>query len=89
MSRGTLITVVGLAILVAVLAWSTLRSQVVECTVCVEFAGSRNCAIATAANETEALRSAHSTACGPVTSGMNESLACGNRPPVERSCRLP
>lgn len=89
MSRSTIITVVGLTILVAVLAWSTLRSQAVECTVCVEFAGARNCATALAANEIEAMRSAHSTACGPVTSGMNESLACGNRAPVERSCRIP
>ena len=89
MSRSTTLTVVGLAVLVAVLAWSTLRSQTAECTVCVEFGGMRNCATATAVNETEAMRSAHSTACGPVTSGMNESLACGNRPPVERSCRIP
>lgn len=87
MSRSTTLSLVGLLVLIAVLAWSTLRSQVVECTACVEFGGGRNCAVASAASEAEALRSAHTTACGPLTSGMNESLACGNRPPAEQSCR--
>lgn len=86
MSRTTLLTVVALLSLVGFLAWSTMHSQVVECRACVEFAGGRNCAIASAATEAEAVRSAQITACGPLTSGMNESIACGNRPVVEQSC---
>lgn len=86
MSRSTIITIVALVTLVGVLAWSTMRSQTVECRACVEFAGGRNCAVASAASEAEAVRSAQITACGPLTNGMNESIACGNRPVVERSC---
>ncbi len=71
-----------------ILAWSTMRAQRAECTVCVEFEGSRNCASASAEDEAEAIRSAQTTACGPLARGMNESIACGNRPPVSRSCQL-
>lgn len=88
MKRGTVLTLVLFVGLGAVLLWSTLRTQSAECRVCVEFAGGRNCATASAASEEEAARSAQMTACGVLTGGMNESIACNNRPPVERSCQL-
>jgi hypothetical protein len=53
----------------------------------VDFGGRRNCAKASGTSEIEALRTAVATACGPVTQGMNESIACGNRPPVVRQCK--
>ena len=88
MSRGTIITLVLFFGLGGILLWSTLSSQTAECTVCVEFNGQRNCATASAASEQEASWSAQSTACGVLTNGMNESIACSNRPPVQRSCRM-
>ncbi|HEY0971507.1 MAG TPA: hypothetical protein VGE02_11125 [Gemmatimonadales bacterium] len=88
MSRGTIITLILFIGLGGVLLWSTLRSQTAECTVCVEFNGQRNCATASAASEDEATRSAQTTACGVLTNGMNETIACQNRPPVQRSCRM-
>lgn len=69
------------------LAWTTLSGQKVECEVCVEFNGKRNCATASHATEDEAARSAQTTACGPVTSGMNDAIACDGTPPVSRQCR--
>lgn len=87
MKRSTLLTLVFLVAIGGVLLWSTLRSQNVECRVCMEFGGGRNCATAIAVNEVEAARSAQTTACGILTNGMNESIACSNRQPVERSCR--
>ena len=87
MKRSTLLTLVFLVSIGGVLLWSTLRSQNVECTVCMEFGGGRNCATAIAVDETEAARSAQATACGVLTQGMNESIACANRRPVERSCQ--
>lgn len=71
----------------AFLAYTTLSGQKAECTVCVEFNGQRNCATASHATEEEAARSAQTTACGPVTSGMNDAIACDSRPPVTRQCR--
>lgn len=86
MKRGTLIGLIIAGIFAAFLLWSTMSSQRVECQACVEFAGRRNCAKVTGATQAEALRSAVSTACGPVTQGMNESIACQNRPPVTQQC---
>jgi hypothetical protein len=30
---------------------------------------------------------AQTVACGPISQGMDESIACSNRPPVTRQCR--
>ena len=87
MKPKTLLTVAVVLLFIAFLAYSTLAAQKVTCDVCVEFNGHRNCATASHSDELEATRSAQSTACGPVTQGMNETIACGNRPPVSRSCR--
>lgn len=72
---------------VGVIVWSTMSSQKAECEVCVVFNGQRNCAVASAESEEEAAIRAQQTACGPVSAGMNESIACANRPPVVRQCR--
>lgn len=87
MKRGTVIGLLVAAIFASFLLWSTLSAQRVDCDACVEFAGRRNCAKASGTSEAEALRTAVSTACGPVTRGMNESIACQNRPPVVRQCK--
>jgi len=73
---------------VVLLMWSTMASQQVECEVCVEFKGRRNCATASAANEAQAAQSAQSTACGTVSSGMAESVMCGDAEPVSRRCQV-
>ena len=71
---------------VAFLTWTTLSAQKVTCEICVEYKGARNCAAASHENEMEAVRSAQTTACGPVTSGMNDAIACGAIVPVSRKC---
>ena len=86
MKRGTIVGLIILGLFAGFLLWSTLSAQRVDCEACVEFAGARNCAKVSGASEREALRAAVSTACGPVTSGMNESIACQNRPPVSQRC---
>lgn len=87
MKRGTLIGLAVVALFAAFLLWSTLSAQRTECEACVEFSGQRKCARASGTTDVEALRTAVSTACGPVASGMNESIACQNRPPVSQQCR--
>ena len=69
------------------LAWSTLSSQKAECTVTMEFGGRQATATASAASESEALNQARGTACGSISGGMNDRIACTNRPPVSSSCR--
>lgn len=75
------------AAFVGLLTWSTLSAQKVECDVCVEFNGAKNCAKASHETEAEAARSAQTTACGPLAKGMNDAIACEGRPPVTRQCK--
>jgi hypothetical protein len=86
-SRGKAIVWVIALAFVGFLLYTTLGAQKAECDVCVEFAGRQNCAKASAANEKEAREAAQRTACGPVASGMNETIACQNRPPISGVCR--
>lgn len=87
MKRGTIITLVAIVAFGALLLFNTLSAQKVECTVTVEFKGRRNTATASHENEGEARRSAQNTACGPITSGMDESIACDRVPPAAVQCR--
>jgi hypothetical protein len=87
MKRGTIIILALAVAFAALLLFNTLSAQKVECTVCVEFNGHRNCATASHANEEDARRAAQATACGPVTNGMNESIACGKIVPASAQCK--
>jgi hypothetical protein len=86
-TRGKLLTAGLVLAFFALLLYNTLSAQKAECTVCVEFKGQRNCATASHSSEDEAMKSAQTTACGPLAKGMNESIACGRVPPVSRICR--
>jgi hypothetical protein len=87
LQRGTIITLVAIALFGALLLFNTLSAQKAECNVCVEFNGKRNCAAASHENEKEATQSAQTTACGVLASGMNESIACGRTKPLSVQCR--
>jgi hypothetical protein len=86
-NRNKLITVLLVVAFAGFLLWSTLASQRVECTVTVEFRGSRGSSTASAAAEPDAMREAMTAACGPLTSGMDDRIACSRVPPVSRNCR--
>ena len=86
-SRFRTLTIVVVLGFVAFLLWTTLAAQRFECRVTVEFQGQRRDATASGATEAEALNQAQNVACGPISNGMNESIACGNRPPVTKQCR--
>lgn len=87
MKRGTIITLALALGFAALLLYSTLSAQNVECSACVTFNGQTNCATASAENESEALRQAVSTACGILTQGMDESIRCAGMPPQRPQCR--
>ena len=87
MSRSRAVTVAVVLAFVAFLLWSTLASQRVECAVTVDFQGERRTATASGASEESATEQAQTTACGPLVQGMDESIACGRRPPTAVKCR--
>ena len=86
-ARGRFLTLLVLLAFAGFLLWSTLSSQRVECSVTVEFGGRLNSGTASAASEQDATREAQTAACGPLTNGMDERIACGRIPPTTRRCR--
>ena len=87
MKRSTWITLGVIALVIALFFYMSTARASEECRVCVEFNGKSNCATAAGSTAAEATRTAQETACGPVVNGMNETIACGNRPPVSAQCR--
>lgn len=86
MKNTRLLSAVFLVAIVALVVWLSTTVGRVECRVCIEFGGRRNCATAAAPTEEEAVHSARATACGTIAGGVRDSIACGNALPVERSC---
>ncbi len=87
MKRSTVVLIALVAGFAALLLYSTLAAQQVECSACITFNGRENCATASAETEEEALRSAVNTACGPITQGMDQSIMCAGLPPQRPQCR--
>lgn len=87
MKRSTMITIALVAAFTAILLYTTLSAQQVECSACVTWNGTENCATTSGQTEEEALRSAVNTACGPLAQGMDESIRCANLPPQRPVCR--
>lgn len=85
--RNRIITIVAIVGFIGLLIWSTFGVQATECRVCVNYNGATNCAVASGPDETAAVETAQTTACGPLTNGMNDAIACGNRAPETRVCR--
>ena len=82
-----LLTLVAVLLFAAFLFWSTLASQYVECTVAVTFGAKEGSGTASAASTEDALREAQTAACGPITQGMNDRIACSRKPPASSHCR--
>jgi hypothetical protein len=77
----------GAVVAVGVLFYTmTVGGAKQTCEVCVEFNGRHNCATARAKTPEAARTAAQQTACGPVASGMDQSIACGRQPPVSVQC---
>ena len=87
MKRSTLITLAVIAVVIGLFFYMSTARATEECTVCMESNGRTNCATAAGRTPAEATETAHTTACGPIASGMNESIACGNRAPLSVQCR--
>ena len=87
MKRSTLLTLAVILAIAALFFYMTTAKASQECTVCMEFRGARNCATAVGPTEEQAREGAQTTACGPIASGMDQSIACGRTPPATVQCR--
>jgi hypothetical protein len=87
MKRSTLYTIAVVAGIGALFFYMTAGRAKFECEVRMEFRGRVNTATAAGPTAAAATETAHTTACGPISNGMDETIACGNTPPVETRCR--
>jgi len=78
--------VVGFALLLGYIIYSSMTLAQVRCEVCIEFHGKRECRSASGANAEEAQRSATDLACVFLASGMTDSIACSNTRPASLAC---
>jgi hypothetical protein len=88
--NGTLkvvLVIAGVVGLLGYLSYITLSANEVECAVCVEFRGATECRRATGKDREEAERTAASTACGLLSGGVGDSIACQNTPPKTVTCQ--
>jgi hypothetical protein len=59
----------------------------VECSLCIEFEGRRQCTTGQGVDQETAMESAKTVACSPLTSGPNEAFRCSFTPPTQVECR--
>jgi hypothetical protein len=77
-------TWIGILFAVLVLGYlisSSFQKQAYRCKVCVTYHGRQNCATGAAQSQMEAQRTAATTACASIASGVTESNQCENTPP--------
>jgi hypothetical protein len=85
--RSTLVTLIVVVAIAGLFFYMTTARASTTCQVCVTYGGHSNCASAVGPNEADARDGAQTTACGPIASGMDESIACGRTQPVSVQCR--
>lgn len=86
MKRSTVLTLLAIVAIAGLVFYMTTAHAAHRCQVCVAYHGRTNCATAAAETEQDAREGAQTTACGPLASGMDESIACGRVQPVSVEC---
>ena len=71
---------------VGMVVYSTIQLRVVSCYVCVQYGQYTECASASGASAEAASDAAVTVACARISSGVTESIACGNSPRIRQEC---
>jgi len=82
----TVVFLIVAALFVGYLAYSTVKSQRLECEVCVAFNGGQRCAKASGPTKRAATETAQTAACGPLARGMDQTIGCSRAEPIKTSC---
>jgi hypothetical protein len=86
MKNVKILAIAGFMLLVAIIIYSSMGLSQVTCQVCITYRGRTECRAAQGANAEEAQRTATDVACTFLSSGMTDSIACGNTPPSTLMC---
>lgn len=84
MKRSVLLGIVFVAVVLGAIVYTTMSASASKyrCEVCVEFQGRTACRTASAATEMQARRTAQENACAFISSGVTDSIQCGNSQPT-------
>jgi hypothetical protein len=85
-SSTTLAALVFVAVVLALIVYSTLGLGGNSCEVCVEYHGGSRCRSARGSTRAEATKTAHENACAFLSSGVTDSIACNNTPAKSTRC---
>jgi hypothetical protein len=85
-AKIAVVTVVLLALTLALLISAMLQQAQVTCEVCVTFRGRTQCRTAAGPDSDQAVKTATDNACGLLASGMADSISCTNTPPDSVTC---
>lgn len=77
----------GLALALVYMIYLTMSGNEFSCEVCVEFRGATECRKATAPARVDAEAAAASTACGLLSGGVTDGIACRNTTPKSVTCQ--
>ena len=83
---ATVLFVLLAGVSLALIVMSAGDARAWECEVCVTFRGAQNCRKALGPTEADAKRTAQDNACGLISQGMTQSIACANTPPDSVVC---
>lgn len=85
-AKIALLTVVVVAATVGLLILAALGQAEVTCEACITFHGRTQCRTAAGPDREQATRTAVDNACAFLSSGMTDSISCGNTPPDSVTC---
>ena len=86
MKKAKILVTLGFVLLLGYIIYSSMGLSKVSCEVCISFRGGTKCSTAQGTNAEEAQRTATGVACTFLSSGMTDTIACGNTPPVKLMC---
>ncbi len=76
--------VLGIFVLVT---WKMSHQAQVECNLCLEFNGRRECVTSTGPDADATAEAAQSSVCARLASGVTEVVACGRLPRIDLKCQ--
>lgn len=81
MRKPVLLGIVFLAIVLAVIIYSSMNMSANRVEVCMVFNGRETCKIASGPTEQNTLQTAITNACGEIASGVTDTISCQSTTP--------
>jgi hypothetical protein len=76
--KSVLLAILFLAVVIGAVVYTSMSTGRYRVEVCMEFQGRTACRTASAATEMQARRTAQENACALISSGVTDSMQCGN-----------